>query len=210
LTGWLGALALASGALHVRAEYAGPRWQVYACKPATTALILAAAWLATPAAPAYRTWVLAGLACSLAGDVFLMLPGDRFRAGLVSFLAAHLCYVAAFSLAAGLVWAPALLPLAAWGVGFFLWLAPRLGPMRLPAAAYMGAIVAMAWAAGGQWLALRSGQALAAFAGALLFLASDSLLAADRFRAPFRSAKLWILATYYPAQWLIARSVAQT
>lgn len=210
MTPWLGVLALAAGALHIRAEYAGPRWRVYVCKPATTALILASAWLAVPADPTYRNLVVAGLACSLAGDVFLMLPGDRFRAGLVSFLAAHLLYVAAFTRGSG--FSPALeigLPVAAWGVGFFLWLAPRLGPMRLPAAAYMLAIVAMAWSAGGQWLALETPRALAALAGALLFVASDSVLAANRFRGPFPSAPLWILGTYYPAQWLIARSVEQ-
>ena len=33
------------------------------------------------------------MVCSLAGDVFLMVPGDRFVPGLVSFLLAHLAYV---------------------------------------------------------------------------------------------------------------------
>ncbi len=209
MTALFGVLALATAALHVRAEYRGPRWQVYLFKPATTGLILAAASLATPADPGYRALVVAGLACSLAGDVFLMWPSDRFRAGLLSFLAAHLLYVVAFSRAAGFAWQPQLLPLAAFGIGFYLWLAPRLGPLRLPSAAYTLAIVAMAWAAGGQWLALRSDWGFSALAGALFFVTSDSLLAADRFRGPFRSAKLWILASYYPAQWLIARSVDQ-
>ncbi len=209
MTALFGVLALATAALHVRAEYRGPRWQVYLFKPATTGLILAAAWLADPADPRYRALVVAGLACSLCGDVCLMWPRDRFRAGLLCFLAAHLLYLAAFSRAAGFAFELPLLPLAAWGIALYLWLAPRLGPLWLPAAVYTLAIVAMAWAAGVQWLAVRSDWALSALCGALLFVASDSLLAADRFRGQFRSAKLWILASYYPAQWLIALSVSQ-
>jgi uncharacterized membrane protein YhhN len=159
-------------------------------------------------APGYRALVVAGLACSLAGDVFLMLPSDRFRAGLGSFLAAHLCYVAAFSQAAGFQLAPAaLLPFAVLGAAVFAPLWPRLGAMRVPAAAYLLAIVVMGWQAAAQWLAVREGWALLALLGATLFVASDSLLAWNRFHTRFRAAQLLVLGTYYPAQWLIALSV---
>ena len=43
--------------------------------------------------------VVVGLVCSLAGDVFLMLPEERFVEGLVSFLLAHIAYVVAFFVA---------------------------------------------------------------------------------------------------------------
>ena len=33
----------------------------------------------------------------MAGDIFLMLPNDRFVAGLASFLVGHLAYVVAFT-----------------------------------------------------------------------------------------------------------------
>ncbi len=73
-------------------------WLHYACKPLATVLIL---WLAlgaaAPGSSRYRWLVGAGLAASLAGDVFLMLPGDWFVFGLASFLLAHLCYVVAFA-----------------------------------------------------------------------------------------------------------------
>ncbi|RIK41146.1 MAG: lysoplasmalogenase, partial [Chloroflexi bacterium] len=66
--------AALTGLLHIRAEFAGARRQVYLLKPLTTALILAAA-LALPAADGvYRALVAAGLIFSLAGDIFLMLP----------------------------------------------------------------------------------------------------------------------------------------
>ena len=97
----LGRMALAAvvvcAAVELRAEYYGPVWQVYLFKPITTTLLVAiAAW--SPGAPGrlYRPLVVTGLLCSLAGDVFLMLPGDRFVAGLASFLAAHVCYISAF------------------------------------------------------------------------------------------------------------------
>jgi alkenylglycerophosphocholine/alkenylglycerophosphoethanolamine hydrolase len=42
--------------------------------------------------------------------------------------------------------------------------------------------------------------------GALLFVASDSALAWNRFKSEFKSAQAVILATYFAAQWLIALS----
>ncbi|PSD50374.1 hypothetical protein C7E25_05325, partial [Stenotrophomonas maltophilia] len=44
-------------------------------------------------------------------------------------------------------------------------------------------------------------------AGALLFVASDSLLAWDRFAGGLPLASLLVLSTYYGAQYAIARSV---
>ena len=45
-----------------------------------------------------------------------------------------------------------------------------------------------------------------AAAGAVLFLASDSMLAIDRFRLPFKAAQALVLSTYWLGQWLIALS----
>lgn len=91
------ALAALSAAAHLRSEYRGPAWGIYVAKPLTTSLLIAAAALAPSADPRYRALIVAGLVCSLSGDVFLMLPNDRFIAGLVSFLAAHVFYSIAFA-----------------------------------------------------------------------------------------------------------------
>ncbi len=40
--------------------------------------------------------------------------------------------------------------------------------------------------------------------GGALFMASDTVLAVNRFAMPIPAAGLWILATYWAAQWLIA------
>ena len=67
-------------------------------KPAALALLLL--WAAT--GPATSWAVLAALAFSLLGDVYLMLPGNFFVAGLAAFLVGHLFYIDAFT--APLVW----------------------------------------------------------------------------------------------------------
>ena len=210
----LGILVGVSLALYLRAIHLGPVWQVYLFKPLPTTLILAGAVLAArrqprgTAAARYGRLICAGLLCSVAGDVLLMLPGDRFVAGLGAFLVAHLCYVGAFTSFAG--------PRATWRVGipYVLLLAvllalllPCTGGLRLRAALYAAALVGMAWQAAERWHAApRSGTAAAA-AGGVLFIASDAALAADRFVAPFEAASLVIMSTYVAAQWLIATSV---
>jgi uncharacterized membrane protein YhhN len=88
-------LIAASAALTIRAEHRNARRAVYLFKPLTTVLVLAlAATAPQPVWRGYQALVCAGLLFSLAGDVFLMLPRDRFVAGLASFLIAHLFYVA--------------------------------------------------------------------------------------------------------------------
>jgi uncharacterized membrane protein YhhN len=204
----LSILVLVSAILTIRAEYRGPRRRVYLFKPLTVVLIILIAWQAKfPASPFYRYLVVAGLLCSLAGDVFLMLPRDRFVEGLLSFLVAHLFYIAAFTYDGGRVlnvWAA--VPLLAYGglmLGL-LWM--RLGRMRVPVVIYVLAILLMAWQASNRWLATGEAGSLLALFGALLFVASDSMLAWDRFRGRFRNAHALVLGTYFAAQLLIALS----
>src|SRR5690606_449709 len=138
----------------------------------------------------------------------LMLPHDAFLLGMVSFFAAHLLYIAAFTSRGGWVAAPlALIGLAAVGIGYSAWLWPTLGALRLPVLVYIAAILAMAWQATGHWLALGSPAAGRAALGAISFVVSDACLAWDRFRQPFRLAPLAVLGTYYLAQAWIAWSV---
>ena len=81
---------LVSGLLCIRADYRQSQRQFFIFKPLTTALIILLALLAPlPANADYKWLILAGLLFSLAGDIFLMLPRDRFIAGLISFLIAQ-------------------------------------------------------------------------------------------------------------------------
>ncbi len=69
------------------------------CKPAAMVALIGAAIALSPDDPAVKTAFVVGLVLSLAGDVFLMLPSDRFLYGLISFFAAHVAYVVGFVLA---------------------------------------------------------------------------------------------------------------
>ena len=176
-------------------------------KPLTMVLILAVAVqpsLSTPAA--YQMLVVSGLLFSLAGDVFLMLPSDRFIAGLASFLVGHLFYVAAFAGAASLD-PLALLPFLGGAVAVHAVLHRHLDGLRVPVLLYVTAIVAMAWLATGRWLAVGQLGALLACIGAVLFMLSDGALAINRFARPFKGAQTVVLGTYFPAQLLIALSI---
>ncbi|HZT61026.1 MAG TPA: lysoplasmalogenase [Pyrinomonadaceae bacterium] len=206
----LSLLALVSALITIRAEYKERRRQVYVFKPLTVVLVILIALQTKFAAtsPLYRQLVVAGLLCSLAGDVFLMLPRERFVAGLACFLAAHVCYIAAFAAGVGAR------QFSAWGAGVFalygalmlrlLW--PRLGKLKAPVTVYVAAILLMAWQALNRWMTAGDAGSAVALAGALLFVASDSALAWNRFRAEFKSAQAVVLGTYFAAQLLIALS----
>lgn len=202
--------ALLSGSLHIRAEYRGPQWHVYLFKPLTTSLIILLALSAPPpATPFYKIAILLGLLFSLGGDIFLMLPSDRFIAGLASFLVAHLWYIGAFSLnTPALLTSWGLLPLLLYGAAMFALLLPHVpGKMKLPVSLYMVVILSMVWRAVEQLAQVGGTAAALALTGAVLFAISDSLLALNRFRQPFRLARLLVLGSYFLAQWLIALSV---
>lgn len=176
-----------------------------------TATFALAALVARQAPAKLRNAVLAGLLCSLAGDVLLMLSPRLFVAGLVAFLAAHLCYLRAFTLDTR--WFGdrlALVALAAFGAAVLAVLWNSLPtPLKAPVLAYVVVIAAMAAQAFARRRAHPSRATNAAAIGAALFVASDALLAIDRFRTPIPVAPLWVLGTYWLAQWNIAQSVRE-
>ena len=141
----MSALLLALALACIAGEYLDLPVLIYVTKPLATLITIAIAVRATnPVSPRYRTLVTAGLVASLAGDVFLMLPGDRFIAGLASFLVAHLLYIAAFAGAGGGLRSPAsALPVGVFALAMLATLWPELGALRLPVAAYVMVIAAM-------------------------------------------------------------------
>ncbi|MBE7939127.1 MULTISPECIES: lysoplasmalogenase family protein [Ramlibacter] len=211
LQGRLGALpvlALQAAALATVSSAAGWGTVHQVAKPAALLLLMACV-VHRLGVPALRAapgrWLAGGLLLSLAGDVLLMLPG-HFVGGLVAFLLAHLCYIAALRDGAG--WLPRPLALAAtlaYGAAMLAFLFPTLPPaLRMPVSAYVAVIALMAAQALGRAAVLGGRDAAAVGLGALLFMASDSLLAVNRFALALPLAPLWVLSTYYGAQWLIA------
>jgi uncharacterized membrane protein YhhN len=148
--------------------------------------------------PTQRALALGG-----AGDVALLGSGQAaFTAGLGSFLAGHVAWLAALRPhSTGLLRrnpAVAAPYLAAWaGLNAYLW--PRTGKDRIPVLVYSTALLATALAA------LDTGRTDVA-AGGALFLASDGLLALERFGDVHLPAHEGIvMATYTGGQALLAR-----
>jgi uncharacterized membrane protein YhhN len=155
--------------------------------------------------PAGSGWLLAALAGSLAGDVFLMFPG-WFIPGLVAFLLAHIAYLVL--LRQGVGWFPSRRTLAATlGVGaamyVFLWTGGLPAGLRAPVAAYVTVIALMAAQAIGRATVLRDPASMLVAVGAGCFMLSDALLATNRFVTPLPLAPFWVLTSYYAAQMLI-------
>lgn len=128
-----------------------------------------------------------------------MLRRDRFLQGLVSFLLAHVCYVIGLA-QAPLRPGPALLGLvlviaAVAVVGRVLLRAVHANHAALfaPVVVYLLVIATMvvtAWAAG----------PAPAIAGAVLFFASDSILALQRFVRTTPWAPVAVMVTYHLGQ----------
>jgi alkylglycerol monooxygenase len=207
---WLELLLLEAAALATATSALGAMEWHRLFKPAVMLLAIAlviARSQRVPVAARERALLLAGLAFSLAGDVLLMLPA-YFVPGLVGFLIAHLCYIALFR--QRVRWFPsprALVGTLAFGAAMYAFLFAHLGPvLKVAVAAYVVVISLMAAQAIGRALVLRDRGALAVAVGSSLFMLSDSLLAVNRFALPVPLAGLWVLATYYAAQILIARN----
>jgi uncharacterized membrane protein YhhN len=172
----------------------------FVCKPGALAALIGVALALDPAHPDVRAWFVLALALSLAGDVFLMLPSDRFVAGLASFLLAHVAYVIGLTRHGGSAEAlffaalPVVIVTAILGARF-LRAARASGHDELVGAlvAYMTVIAAMVTCA------LASGNALAAL-GPVLFMASDALIAETRFVGARRWAPVAIMVTYHLGQ----------
>lgn len=208
------AAAAISAALAIAADWEERRHRAFfALKPLTTLLIIGVA-ATGPLDSAYTQWVLAALALSLCGDVFMMFgdgprSSDRaFIAGLASFLLAHLAFVVAFAQDLRAPALPGWLAVVVfYATGLLLVLLPRAGALRLPVLAYCLVLGAMVFVAAARHAGFHDADSLRAVLGALLFLASDSLLGVRRFVGRFRGAQALILSTYWGAIGLIAWSV---
>jgi uncharacterized membrane protein YhhN len=201
-------LAFISATLAILGAYQERRLTHYLFKPLTICFVIFIALQPkNPVSAFYRYAIILGLLFSLAGDIFLMLERDRFIQGLISFLVAHLLYITAFMYESGRslsLWSA--VPFLLYGGLMMRLLWPHLGKMRLLVLIYMLVILLMGWTAASRWMLTGQVGSLPAMTGALLFIASDSLLAIDKFKGRFRSAQFLILLTYFAAQWLIALS----
>jgi len=208
----IGAVLAGIGA--IVAELLAIDWLVYTLKPLVILLIIGVALLSSrPPAQRYKWAIVAGLVLSLAGDVLLMLPTDLFLFGLIAFALAQVAYTVAFVAGGGFYrHVRSAVPFLLYGVfmAAFLWSGLEEGGMLIPALAYLVVILVMAWQGFGHWRQTRETRSLLAFVGVLLFVASDSFLAVNRFVFDLGDlAPILVLGTYYPAQGLIGQSAGR-
>lgn len=164
-------------------------------------------------------WVFIGLLFGWLGDVALMFVAQNglfFIAGLVAFLLGHLAYIVAFwpqitpfsgsYLQQKPLWM-VLTGIYALGLLFVLW--PHVQALTAPVTAYAAVLSAMVLTAWNRKYRVVEISFRIVWVGALLFLISDSILAVNKFVAAVPFAGIWIMGTYIPAQWAIARGMLE-
>ena len=157
------------------------RFLEYIAKPAVMVFLFGVVLTVDSPSEAAQAWFAVAVIFSLGGDVFLMIPGDRFVFGLTSFLLAHVAYVI------GLLQLDLSVPFLLLGIAFAVVVLGVVGTrviaatrssghdeLVIPVGVYIVAIGAMATAA------FATGD-LRAIVGSALFVASDSMLGLARF-----------------------------
>ncbi len=198
-------IALLSAIITIYAKYRENKLLQYIFKPLTMLAIISMAFLNSSSPMSfYQQAILTGLILSTVGDVFLINDKKFFVHGLISFLLGHLCFIAAFYSSPNF---PSVIFYLIYIAFFLTVLWKHLDKLKIPVIVYAVTLALMSWLALCRYLEFNDGKTLFAFLGSISFVASDSLLAYNKFKKPFALAPLLILSTYFLAQWLIALSV---
>lgn len=169
------------------------RW----AKPAVMVFLIAAAVLIPAESDWIRWWIVIGLAFGLVGDVLLFQ--DRFIPGAAAFLVGHLAYIMALvpiehpvpAVIFGLVIVGAFAVSLGRCIARGAWRqSPVLGGIVVAYMITIGAVVVLAV---GSWSTI-------AGIAALLFMASDTLLAWGRFVGSAPGGRVAVMVTYQLAQ----------
>jgi uncharacterized membrane protein YhhN len=148
-----------------------------------------------------------------AGDVFLLGINKPlfFRLGLASFLLGHLFYIPSILRFTGNISAPVFAVSAviffAAGIAVYRWIRPSKD-MRVPVAVYETAILLMSTTALQLFLSEKNAASKAVFAGSLLFLVSDCLLARFFFNSKPKWGDFAVMVSYIAAQAAIVSGLA--
>jgi alkenylglycerophosphocholine/alkenylglycerophosphoethanolamine hydrolase len=166
-------------------------------------------------------WFGLGILLSLAGDILLMISLERlFLFGLVAFLLAHIFYITGFREELG--------NLTAWSLILAIFIAINIGRLLrrivgvmqakgedkliVPVIIYGTVISVMLYAAMSTVYdpAWKTSAAFLVSAGAILFCASDAILAWNKFVSPVKNGRVWNMALYHLGQiGLVAGAISQ-
>ena len=151
--------------------------------------------------------IIVALLFSWIGDIMLMFQGLKplyFMLGLISFLLAHITYIFIFNKSSEdfkpkiFTYSTGFL-LVLFGVLIVLLMWTGLGNLKIPVIIYTSVIMIMGISA----LFRKANGASTVLIGAILFIASDSLLALNKFYQDFETADFWVMLTYILAQYCI-------
>ncbi len=165
-------------------------------------------------------YFLSALIFCWAGDVLLMFQGAEifFIFGLVAFLIGHLFYMISYrklrhtNSSGGLLNTQKLryaMPIVLAGTGLATILFPHLGGLKIPVMIYALVLTLMVLQALFRYGFTSAKSFALVFIGALAFMASDSVLAINKFMQPLPMASLVVMLTYISAQYLIVEGAIQ-
>ena len=155
-----------------------------------------------------KDMILYGLTASWIGDILLQFD-NLFIPGLLAFLLAHIFYIRFLVLTKSenpsfLKLRPVMLiAVLAYLIELMNLLWPHLGEMKIPVLTYGITISVMLSGAMWQYQKLDSKTALFLIIGAAFFVASDSILAINKFKTHFEYSGILIMTTYIIAQLFI-------
>jgi len=218
LAGWMLLLGMCCAVVNWVAVARGIRRLETIFKPATLMAFVMGAWLLGQRAGGDRLalWFVVALVFSLAGDIFLMLPDEKwFVPGLLAFLVGHLCYIIGFNPTWPPVGAIAIVAVVAvvdWIVlpkvirGVRDSGAPKLQGPVIGYGVILSLMLVSAWATWFRPAWGSAGRLLASFGGTLFF-ASDLMLAWNKFVRPSKLLHVAVIVTYHLGQLALALTV---
>jgi len=166
-----------------------------------------------------KIFVVWAILFSLFGDTFLMFASNGpnfFILGLGSFLVAQIGYIFLFHrlnrvegikpyIAANPFW---LLLYLFYGAVIYILLFPNLDPvLKIAVFIYMSALLGMSVMALNRKGIQPQISFSVVFAGSLLFVVSDTLIALNKFLMPIPADRFWVMSTYMAAQLLIVTGI---
>lgn len=143
--------------------------------------------------------------------MFLLMESPAwFMAGLGSFLVAHVLYILFFMKVRSRQITRKLnffiiISAEGYAASLFVFLYPHIGSLKIPVAVYAVTIATMLVTAAHAFGKNRQQAARYCVTGAALFVASDSLLAVNKFYHPFTAAGISVMLTYGLAQFAITK-----
>lgn len=199
--------AFLSAIIAILLQYGGNTQAFIILKPLTTLFILIIP--ITDGNKQFKNYliytVLALLFC-LMGDIFL-LDDNQFIWGLASFLLAHILFTLSFvSIGRFKLYLLPLVLLFLFGLSYYIFLFQNLGDLAVPVLVYMVFIVIMSWQGVSLYIRRKEAAYLLIAIAVLLFMFSDSIIAWNKFKEPFKLSGAIILSTYWLSIALLANA----